>query len=343
MRAIWKGAVSFGLVNVPVRVYAATGRNDVRFHQVHAADGGRVKYSRVCSVDGEVVPYGEIAKGYETADGELVVLTDTDLADLPLTTGREIEVVEFVPAEQVDPILFDTAYYLEPDKAAAKPYALLREALTATSRVAVVKVALRQRETLAILRVRGDVICLQTVLWPDEVREPDFEVLGQDVTLRPQELAMASSLVESLSADFDPGEFTDGYTAAVHELIAAKVSSGQVQAPAAVSQAGEGGGAQVVDLLSALQRSVERARASRGEAPAAEPAAAETAEPAPAKRTRAKAPAKAPAKTAAKAAPRAATKTAGTAVRKTPAKAKSAEAAPAADAPAKPARRRRTA
>jgi DNA end-binding protein Ku len=272
MRAIWKGAVSFGLVNVPVRVYAATGTKDVSFHQVHAPDGGRVRYQRVCSVDGEQVPYGEIAKGYETPEGDLVVLTDEDLAALPLVTGREIDVVEFVPAEQVDPIMFDKAYYLEPEKSAAKPYALLREALAATERVAVVKVALRQRETLAVLRVRGDVICLQTVLWPDEVREPDFEVLPGSAGLRPQEVAMASALVESLAADFDPGAFTDGYTAAVRELVEAKVSSGQVRRPAGEPEGGDRGDGQVLDLLSALQRSVERARAGRGEAPAPAPA-----------------------------------------------------------------------
>ncbi|TNM66968.1 Ku protein [Streptomyces sp. NP160] len=265
MRAIWKGAVSFGLVNVPVRVYAATGTKDVSFHQVHAADGGRIKYQRTCSVDGEPVAYGDIAKGYETEDGDLVVLSDADLAALPLSTGREIEVVEFVPEAQVDPLMYDKAYYLEPEKTAAKPYALLREALTATERVAVVKVALRQRETLAVLRVRGDVICLQTVLWPDEVREPDFEVLGTDVTLKPAELAMASSLVESLAADFDPTQYADGYREAVRALVEEKIASGDVRRAPAVAEGSGNGDGEVVDLLSALRRSVERAKARRGE------------------------------------------------------------------------------
>jgi DNA end-binding protein Ku len=330
---MWKGAVSFGLVNVPVRVGAATGTKDVSFHQVHAPDGGRVRYQRVCSVDGEPVPYGEIAKGYETPEGDLVVLTDEDLAQLPLATGREIDVVEFVPADQVDPIMFDKAYYLEPEKSAAKPYALLREALAATERVAVVKVALRQRETLAVLRVRGDVICLQTVLWPDEVREPDFEVLSGSAGLRPQEVAMASALVESLAADFDPSAFTDGYTAAVRELVEAKVSSGQVRRPPGDPGAAGDGDGQVLDLLSALQRSVERARAGRGEAPGDPPAKA------PARRTRAKAPAqpaaKAPAKTAAKAPAKTAARTAGAPAKRT------AKAPEPAEGPA-PATRRRT-
>ena len=266
MRAIWKGAVSFGLVNVPVRLYAATGTKDVSFHQVHAADGGRIRYQRTCSVDGEPVAYGDIAKGYETEDGDLVVLSDADLAQLPLTTGREIEVVEFVPEAQVDPLLYDKAYYLEPEKSAAKPYALLREALVATERVAVVKVALRQRETLAVLRVRGDVICLQTVLWPDEVREPDFEV-GSGVELKPAELTMASSLVESLAADFDPSQYADGYREAVQSLVEEKIASGEVRrAPAAAPEGGADGDGEVVDLMAALQRSVERAKARRGEA-----------------------------------------------------------------------------
>jgi DNA end-binding protein Ku len=263
MRAIWKGAVSFGLVNVPVRVYAATGEKGISFHQVHESDGGRIRYKRVCSVDGEEVGYGEIAKGYETDDGQLVLLTDDDLAELPLSTSREIDVLEFVPSAQVDPILFAKAYYLEPDKTAAKPYSLLRQALQTTDRVAVVKVALRQRETLAVLRVRDNVILLQTMLWPDEVREPDFEILDADVEVRPQELTMASSLVESLASDFDPDQFEDGYAAALRDLIEAKVSSGETRRPPAPAEP-EGGG-EVVDLLTALQRSVEKARGRRGE------------------------------------------------------------------------------
>lgn len=285
MRAIWKGAVSFGLVNVPVRVYAATGTKDVSFHQVHAADGGRIRYQRTCSVDGEPVAYGDIAKGYETEDGDLVVLSDADLAALPLSTGREIEVVEFVPEAQVDPLMYDKAYYLEPDRTAAKPYALLREALSATERVAVVKVALRQRETLAVLRVRGDVICLQTVLWPDEVREPDFEVLGTDVTLKPAELKMASSLVESLAADFDPTQYADGYREAVRALVEEKIASGDVRRAPAVAEGADGDGdGEVVDLLAALRRSVERAKARRGEAPDGG-GAAEEPEPVPTRST----------------------------------------------------------
>src|ERR1700712_3269009 len=198
MRAIWKGAVSFGLVNVPVRLFAATQEHDIRFHQVHRADGGRIRMKRICSVDGEEVSYDQLAKGYEAEDGRLVVLTDEDFESLPLVTGHEIDVVEFVPSEQVDPIMYGRSYYLEPDARAAKPYALLREALETTDRVAVVKVALRQKETLAVLRVRDKAIVLQTMLWPDEVREASFDILDNEVELRPQELQMAASLVDSM-------------------------------------------------------------------------------------------------------------------------------------------------
>lgn len=264
MRAIWKGAVAFGLVNVPVKVYAATGESQVTLHQVHKTDGGRIRYRKVCSIDGEEVAYEDIAKGYETDDGRMVVLTDEDLDQLPLATEREIAVEEFVPAEQVDPIMLGKTYYLEPEKTAAKPYALLREALQQTDRMAVVKVALRQRETMAVLRVRGRVICLQTLLWPDEVRAADFPILDTDVTVRPQEAQMAASLVESLAADFDPSDFSDTYKEALESLIEAKVTSGRTVPVATPTgeEAAEGG--EVVDLLSALQRSVERAREARG-------------------------------------------------------------------------------
>lgn len=263
MRAIWKGAVAFGLVNVPVKVYAATGEHQVPLHQVHRDDGGRIRYRKMCSVCGEEISTDDIVKGYQTDDGRMVVLTDEDLDELPLATEREIAVEEFVPAEQVDPIMLDRTYYLEPEKTAAKPYALLREALSTTDRMAVVKVALRQRETMAVLRVRGNVICLQTLLWPDEVREADFPILDADVTVRPQEAKMAASLVESLASDFDPSDFEDSYQAALEALIEAKVTSGRtVSVPSAASEERAEGG-EVVDLLSALQRSVERARDAR--------------------------------------------------------------------------------
>jgi len=264
MRAIWKGAVSFGLVNVPVRLYSATENHDVQFRQVHRADGGRVKYQRICSIDGEQVSYDDIAKGYETEDGQMVVLTDEDMAELPTRSSREIAVEKFVPADQIDPMCLDKSYYLEPDKTATKAYALLRDALKAADRMAIVTVSIRARMTIAVLRVYEDVIVMQTMLWPDEIRSPQFANLGEDVEAKPAELAMAHMLVESLSGDYIPDAYEDDYQAAVESLVKSKLDGGDVHAaPAAKETGGE-----VVDLLAALQRSVERAKASRGEASA---------------------------------------------------------------------------
>jgi DNA end-binding protein Ku len=267
MRAMWKGAVSFGLVNVPVKMYTATESHDLAFHQVHRTDGGRIRYKRVCDVCGEQVAYDDIAKGYESEDGQLVILTDEDLAELPVASSREIAVEKFVPSEQIDPLWMEKSYYLEPERSGAKPYALLREALREADRMALVSVSIRQRSTMAVLRVRDDVIVMQTLLWPDEIRQPDFGTLDADETARPQELAMAASLVESLSGDYDPDEFTDEYRTEMERLVDAKLSGGQT-APAPERRE-EAGGGEVVDLLSALQRSVERAREARGDEPAA--------------------------------------------------------------------------
>jgi DNA end-binding protein Ku len=267
MRAIWKGAVSFGLVNVPVRLYSATENHDVQFRQVHREDGGRIKYQRICSIDGEQVSYDDIAKGYETEDGQMVVLTDDDLADLPTRSSREIAVQKFVPVDQIDPLLLDKPYYLEPDKTAAKPYGLLRDALKAADRMAIVTVSLRARMSIAVLRVVDDVIVMQTMLWPDEIRAPELAGLSEVAEVTPAELAMANMLVESLAGDYEPGDYEDDYEAAVDALVKAKLEGGEVRR---LPEAGETGG-EVVDLLGALQRSVERAKASRGEPPSQVP------------------------------------------------------------------------
>jgi DNA end-binding protein Ku len=334
MRSIWKGAVSFGLVTIPVRLYSATEQKDVAFHQVRRTDGSRIRYQRVAVADDEPVDYGDIAKGFELPGGDMVVLTDEDLAQVPVSSSHSIEVLEFVPLEQVDPIYFSKSYYLEPDGAGVKPYVLLRQALEASGKVAIVKVTLRQREALATLRIRENVFVLETMLWPDEIRKPDFKFLDEDVSVRPQELAMASSLIESLTADFDPSEYTDSYREALQQVIDAKVAGREVVTPP--GQEEEGG--QVLDLLAALRASVAAAAERRGAPPGA--AAADAAEEdKPAKRTAkaAKAPAarsttktaaaKAPAKRAAAKAAKAPAKTAAssadssTARKKAPAKA----------------------
>jgi DNA end-binding protein Ku len=253
-------------VTIPVKLYSATEERDVSFHQVHRADGGRIRYKRVCQVCNEEVQYADIAKGWETPAGEVVVLTDEDFADLPLSSSRAVEVLQFVPLEQVDPIYFAKSYYLEPDKAGIKPYVLLRDALERSGKVAVVKVALRQRESLATLRVRDGVFVLETMLWPDEVRTPDFAFLDEDVDVRPQELSMAESLIETLAGEFEPEQYTDRYREALQDLISAKVEGREVVQPEVAEQPST-----VVDLMSALRASVEQARASRAGESTAKP------------------------------------------------------------------------
>jgi DNA end-binding protein Ku len=262
MRSIWKGAVSFGLVSIGVKMYSATEERDVSFHQVRRSDGSRIRYKRVAEADGEEVAYADIAKGYSLPDGEIVVLTDDDFADLPLPTARTVDVLQFVPVEQVDPIYFAKSYYLEPEAAATKPYLLLRDALESSGKAGLVKVAIRNREQLATLRVREGVIVLETMLWPDEVRDPAFGFLDDDITLRSQERAMAESLVDSMSGDFEPEQYTDDYREALQKVIDAKVEGHEVVDTPEAEAADQG---KVVDLMAALRASVEAAKRSRGE------------------------------------------------------------------------------
>ncbi|WP_283135606.1 Ku protein [Rhizohabitans arisaemae] len=262
MRSIWKGAISFGLVMIPVKLYSATEQRDVSFHQVHRKDAGRIKYRRVCSVCGEEVSYGDIAKGFELPTGETVVLEDEDFARLPLTTSRRIDVLQFSPLEQVDPIYFAKSYYLEPEAVGVKPYVLLRDALENSGQVAIVKVALRQREALATLRVREGVFVLETMLWPDEVRTAAFGFLQEPVDVRSQELKMAESLIDSMAADFDPAEYKDAYREALEQVIEAKVEGKEIVGPTPEgAEAGAG-----ADLMATLRASVEAAKRERAAA-----------------------------------------------------------------------------
>jgi DNA end-binding protein Ku len=260
-QSVWKGSISFGLVSIPVRLFSATEENDISFRQVHREDGGRIRYKRVCSVDGEEVAYADIAKGYELPDGEMVVLDDDDFSNLPISSSRSVEVLSFVPAEQIDAVQMSKPYYCDPT-GDVKPYVLLRNALEKADRVAVVKVALRQRERLAMLRAREGVLVLQTLLWPDEVREPKLGLDEDDVKVREQELAMAESYITALSGDFEPEEFSDQYRQALEEVIEAKVAGKEVVAPAE-EPASSG---QVVDLMDALRRSVAEAKERRAAA-----------------------------------------------------------------------------
>jgi DNA end-binding protein Ku len=263
MRSMWKGAISFGLVTIPVKLYTATEQRDVSFRQVHVKDGGRIHFRRVCSLDGEEVPFADVAKGYELPDGEMVVLTDEDLAHLPLPSARSIEVLNFSPADQVDPILWNRSYYVEPEPAGTRAYILLREALDRTGKVAVTKVALRQRESLAALRSHDGVLVLETMLWPDEIRAADFPFIDEDVDVRAQELRMATSLVDSMTEDFDPGEYHDDYREALQQMIEDKVEGREVAPPPEPAAEEE-----PASLLDALQASLDAANRGRGPAPA---------------------------------------------------------------------------
>jgi len=263
MRTIWKGALTFGLVNVPVKVYSATEDHDVPLHQVHDRDGGRIRYQRVCEVCGETVAYSDIDRAY-VDDGQTVVLTKDDLAALPAEKSREIDVVEFVPSEQVDPLTFDKAYYLEPDSKSPKAYVLLRKTLEQTDRTAIVRFTLRQKTRLAALRVRDDVLVLQTLLWADEVREVDFPSLQEDVTISKKELELSASLVESYSSDFDSDDYVDEYQKELRTLIDAKIEAGDTfDVAETFGEEGEDEGGEVIDLMEALRASVARSKAAR--------------------------------------------------------------------------------
>ncbi|MFM9876729.1 MAG: Ku protein [Rhodoglobus sp.] len=268
MRSIWKGAITFGLVNVPVKVYSATEDHDVSLHQVHDADGGRIRYQRRCEICGEVVEYSNIAKAFDDGD-RTVVLTEADLASLPAERSKEIDVVEFVPSDQVDAIMFEKSYYLEPDSRSVKAYALLRRTLEETDRTAIVTFALRQKTRLGALRVRGDVLMLQALLWDDEVREARFPALDEKVTISAKELEMSEALVKSFESDFSPERFTDDYQEQLRELIEAKLEKGDAVDTAETfgDRADDEGGGEVLDLMEALRRSVERNRAAAKPAP----------------------------------------------------------------------------
>jgi DNA end-binding protein Ku len=299
MRSIWKGSIAFGLVNVPVKVYSATEDHDIKFHQVHAKDNGRIRYKRTCEVCGEVVEFRDIAKAYDSDDGQTVIITDDDISTLPEERSREIEVLEFVPAGDLDPLLYDRSYFLEPDGKSSKSYVLLAKTLMETDRVAIVNFALRNKTRLAALRVKDfskrDVMMIHTLLWPDEIRDPDFPVLDQKVDVKPAELKMASQVVDSMTDDFNPDRYHDDYQEQLHELIQAKLEGGEAftteEQPQELDETED-----VSDLLAKLEASV-KARKRDSSASDDAPAKKAAAKKAPAKKTAAK---EAPAKKAAK-------------------------------------------
>jgi DNA end-binding protein Ku len=254
---MWNGAITFGLISIPVRLFGATEDKSLKFHQLHGPDNGRIRYKRVCSACGQEVPYEEIVKGYEYEKDRSVVFSDEELERLPADAIRAIDIVNFAPLSQIDPIYFQRSYYVAPEPTGLKAYRLLEQALGASGRVAVARITLRDKEHLATLRIREGVFVLETMYWPDEIRRPEFEVLTKSVELREQELAMAGSLIEMLTDDFDPTQFVDTYRERLEEAARAKIE-GQV---IAVTPAGEP--TQVMDLMEALRASVEATKAKR--------------------------------------------------------------------------------
>ncbi|MBS2964158.1 Ku protein [Actinocrinis puniceicyclus] len=272
MRSSWKGAISFGLVTVPVSIAPAVEEHNVSLHQVHAPDGGRVRMKRWCELEDREVPYREIARGFDADDEHTVVLTDEDLSALPVPTKKTIDVLAFVDERQIDPVYFAKPYYVAPEKAGAKPYALLRDAMRESGQVAVTKITLSTRESPAVLRVHDDVLVLQLMVWPDEVRTAEG-IAPQEAGVRPQELAMAQSLIQTLSTDFPElaGQLRDDYQVALHDLVEAKLEGAPVPHEAPRAAAGDN----VIDLMAVLERSVKAARGGRpaGADESAEPAA----------------------------------------------------------------------
>ncbi|MFD3546277.1 Ku protein [Streptomyces sp. NPDC058655] len=261
MRSIWNGAISFGLVSIPIKLVNATESHSISFRQIHLADGGRVRYRKVCELDGEEVSSAEIGKGYEEGDGSIIPITDDDLAQLPLSTAKTIEIMSFVPADEIDPLQMDAAYYLAANGAtAAKPYTLLREALKRSRKVAIAKYALRGRERLGMLRVVDDVIAMHGLLWPDEIRAPEGVAPEGSVAVREAELDLADALMATLG-EVEMASLHDDYRDAVEAMIAAKAGGAFEPAEAAAEPAG----GQVIDLMAALENSVRAAKASRGE------------------------------------------------------------------------------
>ena len=253
-RSMWKGAISFGLVTIPVAVYPATEEKSLRFNQLHDEDMGRIRYKRVCEVDGEEVPYEHIVKGYEYEKDRYVVLTDDDLDSVPVESSRAIDIQQFVELDEIDPMLFKKSYYLVPDETGAKAYALLRKALTEENKVGVAKVSFRDKEHLAALRFRDDVFVLETMFWPDEIRAAEFDTVPADGRVRDNEVQMARSLIDSLTEPWNPDAFRDEYREALTEIVEKKVAGEEIEVPP------EPAPARGVELMEALKASVEAAK-----------------------------------------------------------------------------------
>jgi len=273
---MWKGAISFGLVTIPVAVFPATEEKSLKFNQLHDEDSGRIRYKRVCEIDGQEVTFEHIVKGFEYEKGHYAVLTDEDLEKVPLESSRSIDIQQFVELGEIDPILYKKSYYLVPDETGAKAYALLRTALSEESKVGIAKVSFRDKEHLAALRFDGDVFVLETMYWPDEIRAAEFETVHPDAKVRPQEVEMAKALIDNLTEPWNPAAYKDEYREALLEVVEKKIAGEEIEV------APEAAPARVVDLMDALKASVE---AAKKKTPAARPKAKSGAKKTAAKKT----------------------------------------------------------
>lgn len=261
--AIWSGAISFGLVTIPVKLYSAIREHELHFNYLHQKDEGRIRYERVCSVCGEKVPWSEIARGYEVQKGEYVVLDDQDFAKASPEATQSVDIVEFVHLEEIDPVLFDVPYYLEPEKKGRHAYALLRDALASTGKVGIARVVMRTREHLSALKPRGAALVIEMMHWADEVVPPtELDFPDQNVELSQPEMKMATALIDSMTSPFDSGQFDDHYREQLMQLIEARAEG----KPAPRGKARARPATNVVDLVDVLQKSLASARSARKDA-----------------------------------------------------------------------------
>ena len=259
MRSLWKGAITFGLISIPVRLYSAVQEKSLKFHLLHDDDGGRIKYERTCAKCGKKVQWDDIVKGYEYSKEHYVTFSEDELGALDIDSIRAIDVVAFVPLTDIDPIYFNKTYYVAPEASGLKAYRLLSEALEAEGQVGVAKVALREKEHLATIRLKDDVFVLETMYWPDEIRPAEFEELSKKVDVRDNEVKMARQLIQQLATDWQPEEFRDEYREKLEELVAQKVDGQEIT----VAVEPEQEPTKVVDLMEALKASVEQAKKSK--------------------------------------------------------------------------------
>jgi len=259
-RAIWKGAINFGLVTIPVGMYTATDNKTPSFKQLRKSDHSPIRYKRVAEADGEEVPWDDIVKGYEFEKDRYVVFTDEELESANPEGNKLVDVIQFVDESEIDPMMYKKAYYLAPEKTGIKAYRILQQALGEKGRVGIAKVSIREKQQLATLRVKDDVIVMETMFWPDEIRQGEFEELDANVEIRPEEVEMAAAIIDNLTRPFDEEQFEDKSRTVIEELAEKKIAGEEIVAPASPEPT------KVVDLLEALKASVEATKEKQAKA-----------------------------------------------------------------------------